>query len=120
MTQYLLSVHSVAGAAREPMTPEQMHQSMEQVFALQEEMKSAGAWVFGGRLTEPAAATVVRMSGADLLTTDGPFIESKEHIGGFYIVEADDLDGALGWAAKTTAIIGAPIEVRPFWGEPEA
>jgi hypothetical protein len=120
MTQYLLSVHSVAGEVRDPMTPEQMQQSMHQVYALQDEMKSAGAWVFGGRLTEPDTATVVRMSGTEVMTTDGPFVESKEHLGGFYIVEAEDLDTALGWASKTTAIIGVPIEVRPFWDEPEA
>jgi hypothetical protein len=120
MTQYLLSVHSVAGEVREPMTPEQMQQSMQQVYALQEEMKSAGAWVFGGRLTEPGTATVVRMSGGEAMTTDGPFVEAKEHLGGFYIVEAEDLDAALGWASKTTAIIGAPIEVRPVWDEPGA
>jgi hypothetical protein len=120
MTQYLLSVHSVEGQAQEPMTPEQMQQSMEQVFALQDEMKAAGAWVFGGRLTEPAAATVVRVSGGEAMTTDGPFVESKEHIGGFYIVEAGNLDEALSWARKTSTIIGAPIEVRPFWDEPAA
>jgi hypothetical protein len=126
MTQYLLSVHSVdsvdsvEGDAREPMTPEQMQQSMEQVFALQDEMKAAGAWVFGGRLTEPAAATVVRVSGGEAMTTDGPFVESKEHIGGFYIVEAADLDEALSWARKTSTIIDAPIEVRAFWDEPAA
>jgi hypothetical protein len=97
-----------------------MQQSMQQVYALQEEMKSAGAWLFGGRLTEPDTATVVRMSGGEVMTTDGPFVEAKEHLGGFYIVEAEDLDAALGWAAKTTAIIGAPIEVRPFWDEPGA
>jgi hypothetical protein len=117
MTQYLLSVHSVAGEVSEPMTDEQMRQTMQQVNDLQQEMKSAGAWVFGGRLTEPDTATVVRMSGGEVLTTDGPFVESKEHLGGFYIIEAEDLDAALAWAAKTTAIIGAPIEVRPVWDE---
>jgi hypothetical protein len=120
MAQYLLSVHSVAGEAREPMTDEQMQQSYQQVMALQAEMKSAGAWVFGGRLTEPETATVVRMSSGEVLTTDGPFVESKEHLGGFYIVDAEDLDAALLWASRTTAIIGAPIEVRPFWPEPGA
>jgi hypothetical protein len=78
-------------------------------------MKATGAWLFSGRLTEPDLATVVRASGGDVVTTDGPFVESKEHLAGFYIVEADDLDAALGWAAKTSAIIGMPIEVRPFW-----
>ena len=120
MTQYLLSVHSAAGEVGEPMTDEEMQRSYQQVMDLQEEMKSAGAWVFGGRLHEPDTATVVRVSGGEVLTTDGPFAESKEHLGGFYIVEAQDLDAALAWASKTTAIIGAPIEVRPFWDEPGA
>jgi hypothetical protein len=118
MTQYLLSVHTGAdgGAApAEPMTPEQMQQSYQQMQALEEEMKAAGAWLFSGRLTEPDVATVVRVVAGDALTTDGPFVESKEHLAGFYIVEADDLDAALGWATKTAAIIGMPIEVRPFW-----
>jgi hypothetical protein len=118
MTQYLLSVHSVDGEAGEPMTDEQMWQSYQQVMALQAEMKSAGAWVFGGRLHEPG--TVVRTSGGEMLTTDGPFAESREHLGGFYIVAAEDLDAALAWASKTSAIIGAPIEVRPFQDEPGA
>jgi len=111
MTQYLLSVHSGAGGGAqpaEPTTPEQMQ-------ALEEEMKAAGAWLFSGRLTEPDVATVVRVVAGDVLTTDGPFVESKEHLAGFYIVEADDLDAAMGWATKTSAIIGMPIEVRPFW-----
>jgi hypothetical protein len=120
MTQYLLSVHSVDGEAGEPMTDEQMRQSYQQVMALQTEMKSAGAWVFGGRLHEPGAATVVRMSGGEMLATDGPFAESREHLGGFYIVAAEDLDAALVWASRTSAIIGAPIEVRPFQDEPGA
>jgi hypothetical protein len=115
MAQYLLSVHTVDGEAREPMTDEETRQFMEGVRALEEEMRSAGAWLFGGRLHAPDTATVVRMSGGELLTTDGPFAESKEHLGGFYIVEADDLDAALGWASKTSACIGRPIEVRPFW-----
>jgi hypothetical protein len=118
MTQYLLSVHSGADAGAEPaepVTPEQMQQSYQQVLALEEEMKAAGAWLFSGRLTEPDMATVVRASAGEVLTTDGPFVESKEHLGGFYIVEADDLDAALGWAGRTSAIIGMPIEVRPFW-----
>jgi len=118
MSQYLLSVHSVAGEVREPMSDEEMQQFMTQIRALEEEMRAAGAWVFGGRLHEPDTATVVRMSDGEVLTTDGPFMESKEHLGGFYIVEAEDLDAALAWAAKTTAIVGPPIEVRPFWEEP--
>ena len=87
---------------------------------LEEEMKSAGALLFSGRLTEPDTATVVRMANGDVMTTDGPFAESKEHLGGFYIIEADDLDAALVWASKTTQAVGAPIEVRPFWEMPDA
>jgi len=114
MAQYLLSMHSVEGEARDPMTEEEMQQSQERIGALHEEMKSAGAWVFVGRLHEPDTATVVRVSEGQTLTTDGPFAESKEHLGGFYIVEAEDLDSEIGWASKTAAIIAAPIEVRPL------
>src|SRR5258708_35042519 len=118
--RYMLSVHSVEGEVREPMTTEEMQQVTERIGALQEEMRSAGSWVFAGRLHEPDTATVVRVSGGEVLTTDGPFAESKEHLGGFYIIEAVDLDAALGWASKVTRIVGAPIEVRPFAEEPAA
>ena len=114
MAQYLLSVHTVEGEAREPMSEEEMRQFMGRVGVLEEEIKSAGAWVFSGRLHEPDTATVVRVSDGEALTTDGPFAESKEHLGGFYIIEAEDLDGALAWASKTTAAVSKPIEVRPF------
>ena len=114
MARYLLSVHSVEGEAREPMTEEQMQQFMKQIGALEEEMKSAGAWVFSARLHEPDTATVVRMSEGEVLTTDGPFAESKEHLGGFYIIQAEDLDAALAWASKVTRVVKKPIEVRPF------
>jgi hypothetical protein len=115
MTQYLLSVHSVEGEARDPMTDEEMQQSYKQVLMIEEEMKSAGAWFFAGRLHKPDTATVVRISDGEVLTTDGPFAESKEHLGGFYIIEAEDLDAALAWASKVTGAVKAPIEVRPFW-----
>jgi hypothetical protein len=116
MTHYLLSVHSVEGEAREPMTDEEMQQSHKQLGILEQEMKSAGAWVFSGRLHEPDTATVVRLSGGEVVTTDGPFVESKEHLGGFYIIEAGDLDAALAWASRVTEAIKIPIEVRPFAG----
>ena len=80
-------------------------------------MKAAEALVFSGRLTEPDAATVVRMAGDALLTTDGPFAESKEHLGGFYIIEADDLDAALAWASKTTAIDRGADRGPPVLGD---
>jgi hypothetical protein len=77
MTRYLLSVHTVESEAREPMTDEEMQQSYKQVLLIEEEMKSAGAWVFSGRLHDPDTATVVRQSESDVLTTDGPFAETK-------------------------------------------
>jgi len=114
MAQYLLSVHSVEGEARDPMTDEEMQQSWKQIQVLNEELKSAGAWVFSGRLHQPDTATVVRMSDGEVVTTDGPFVESKEHLGGFYIIEAEDLDAALVWASRVTDAIRRPIEVWPF------
>ena len=114
MPQYLPSAHSVEGEAREPMSAEEIAAVLRQVHVLEEEMKSAGAWVFGGRLHEPDSATVVRVSEGEVLTTDGPFAESKEYLGGFYIIEAEDLDAELSWASKTADCVKVPIEVRPF------
>jgi len=116
MAHYLLSVHSVEGEVREPMTDEEMAKSHEQLGVLEQDMKSAGAWVVSGRLHEPDTATVVRRSGGDVVTTDGPFVESKEHLGGFYIIRAEDLDAAIAWASRVTAAVKVPIEVRPFAG----
>ena len=96
MTHHLLSVHSVEGDVRAPMTDEERAQSHKQLGVLEQEMTSAGAWVFSGRLHDPATATVVRIAGGEVVTTDGPFVESKEHLGGFYSIQAEDLDGALG------------------------
>jgi hypothetical protein len=120
MTKYLLSAHSVDGEAREPMTDEEMKEVMARVAALEAEMKSAGAWVFGGRLHNPETATVVRISDGRVLTTDGPFVEAREHLGGFYIIDAEDLDVALAWASKTADCVNTAIEVRPFWDEAPA
>src|SRR5437763_2065869 len=114
MPQSLLSVHRVEGEVRDPMSEEERRQFMVRVAVLEQEMKSAGAWLFGGALHEPDTATVVRVSDGEVLTTDGPFAESKEHLGGFYIIEAENLDAALAWASKTTAAVSKPIEVRPF------
>lgn len=114
MTQYLLSVHSGNGTAPEPMTDEQLRRGYEHVGKLEAEMKAAGALVFVGRLQGPDGARVVRPSKGRVRATDGPFAETKEHLGGFYIVEARDLDGALDWASKVTLAINAPIEVREF------
>jgi len=96
------------------MTNEEMQKAWEPIQALEAEMKAAGAWVFSARLHDPDTATVVSMSGDDVVTTDGPFVEAKEHLAGFYIIEAPDLDAALGWAGKVTRLISSPIEVWPF------
>ena len=114
MTRYLLSVHSAEGQSREPMTPEQMQQQMTEMGALEGAMRSSNALVLSARLTGPSQARVVRSSKGKTLATDGPFVEAKEQIAGFYIIDADDFDAAAEWAAKTSAVIGMPIEVRPF------
>jgi hypothetical protein len=115
MTQYLLSTYEVEGEVPgAPTTPEQVQAFMQRVVALEDEMESSGTFVFGGALHGPDASTVVREGDGDLVMTDGPFVESKEHIAGFYIINADDLDAALAWARKVVDAIKHPIEVRPF------
>ena len=116
MARYLLSVHTVEGEAREATTDEQMQEMMRKIGELEREMKSADALVYSGRLHGPETATVVSVTDRGALTTDGPFAEAKEHLGGFYIVNADDIDEALSWGRKTSACIGRPIEVRPLLG----
>jgi hypothetical protein len=120
MSQYLLSVHAASGGGshEQSMTPEEMQAFMGRVTALEAEMKRNGTFVFTGRLYDADAATVVRSSEGGLVMTDGPFVESKEHIAGFYIINADDLDAALAWAGKVVDAINAPIEVRPFFEMP--
>ena len=93
--------------------------SAADLHALNTELKAAGAWVFTGGLHDPAASTVVRGGKRDVVITDGPYIEGKEHIGGFWIIDAPDLDAALAWAQKATAATTLPIEVRPFQDVPD-
>ena len=118
MTQYLLAVHSVEG---EPMpSEEEMQRAFKDVDALNAEIQSAGVWVFAGGLQPPSSATVVRAQGGEVVTTDGPFAETKEQLGGFWIIDVPDLDTALGWARKATVACAGPVEVRPFQAIPEA
>ncbi len=112
MKQYLLAVHMVEG--QEPLSPQAMEQSYKDVSVVNEEMRASGVWVFAGGLYPPATATVVRVSGDAVLTTDGPFAETKEQLGGFWVIKTEDLDSALGWAAKATRACCQPVEVRPF------
>ena len=116
MSQYLLSTYAIeAGVPGGPGTPEEMQAFMQRVIALEAEMDESGTFVFGGALHGPDAATVVSLSDADTVMTDGPFAESKEHIAGFYIINADDLDAALSWADKVAKATNHSIEVRPFF-----
>jgi hypothetical protein len=121
MKLYLLSVYQPDG---DPPPPEFLEPIMRQVHALQDELKAAGAWVFSGGLHAPSTATVVRVKDGEVITTDGPYIEGKEHIGGFTVIKAPDLDAALEWGRKLARVLtpggadsGLPIEVRPFQGE---
>jgi len=112
MTQYLLSVHNIEGA--EPPSQELMEKMFRDVDAVNEEIKAAGAWVFAGGLHPASTATTVRVANGEVLFTDGPFAETKEQIGGFWVIEAADLDAALAWASKATVACQSPVEVRPF------
>jgi hypothetical protein len=118
MKQYLLSVHMVDGM--EAPSDEEMQQTYKDVDVLNQEIKDAGAWVFAGGLHPASTATVVKAKDGEIITTDGPFAESKEQLGGFWIIEAEDLDAALAWAAKGTVACGGPVEVRPFQENPGA
>jgi hypothetical protein len=112
MTQYLLSVHMTAGAEAPPQDViERMYADVDRV---NDELKERGAWVFAGGLHPADTATTVRVSDGEVLFTDGPFAETKEHLGGFWVIEAADLDAALAWASKATVACQAPVEVRPF------
>jgi hypothetical protein len=121
MTRYLLSIYQPDGPPP-PDVMAHMDQIMANVNALVQETRDAGAWVFNGALHDARSATVVQLKGSDVLLTDGPYAEGKEHIGGFLIVEAADLDAALAWARKLAGVLGngsesLPIEVRPFQSE---
>ncbi|HZY27219.1 MAG TPA: YciI family protein [Jiangellaceae bacterium] len=116
MKQYLLSVYQPEG---EPPPPEVLDPIMRDLEVVNQELKAAGAWVFTAGLHPPSTATVVRLRGGDVLMTDGPFAEGKEHIGGFTIIKAPDLDAALDWARKLARASTLPIEVRPLQDEAE-
>jgi hypothetical protein len=116
MKQYLLSVYQPDGPTPAPEVMERISRDLD---ALNQELKAAGAWVFAGGLFPPSTATVVRLKDGDVLTTDGPFAEGKEHLAGFTIITAPDLDAALAWGRKLTRATTLPIEVRPFQDEAE-
>ena len=125
MKQDLLAVYSaeaaVTGDGEAGGLPpaEEMQRAYQAVDAFNQEVQAAGAWVFAGGLHPSSTATVVRAQGGQVVTTDGPYAETKEQIGGFWVIKAADLDAALDWAAKGSAACGWPVEVRPFQEEPE-
>ncbi|CAN5397162.1 YciI family protein [soil metagenome] len=122
MSQYFLAVnHDPAfEAALSSMTPEQMQEIFSAVDSFNGELKAEGSWVFAGGLHPVEASMVVDNTGAEAIVTDGPFSESKEYLGGFWIIEAADLDAALEWAKRGSKACAGKVEVRPFQDEPEA
>ena len=112
MQYYLLSVITPTDGT--PPGPEAMAQIVRNLDTFHAELREAGAWVFAGGLHGPETATVVRVKNGDVLTTDGPFIESKEQIGGICVINAADLDQALKWGAKLARAVTVPVEVRPL------
>ncbi|CCH86919.1 conserved protein of unknown function [Modestobacter italicus] len=113
MTQYLLSVVEPTGDGT---LPPDLDRIMADVGEVDRQMREAGVWVFAGGLHAPKTATVVRVADGEVLTTDGPYAEGKEHLGGFTIIEAPDLDVALRWGTELARATRLPIEVRPFQG----
>ena len=116
MNHYLLSVHAAAGEDCHAKPAEEMQAVFQRIQELEGDMREQGVLIGSGRLGAASDATVVREEGDEILTTDGPFVEAREHIAGFYILQATDLDAALGWARRTTHATGQPIEVRAFHG----
>jgi hypothetical protein len=113
MTQYLLSVYQPDGPIP---SPEALAAIGRDLDALNADIRAAGAWVFSNGLLPASSATVLRPQDGEVLVTDGPFAEGKEHLGGFTIVEAPDLDAALEWGRRLAIASTLPVEVRPFAG----
>jgi hypothetical protein len=111
LKQYLLSIYQPDG---DPPPPAVLSDVMSDLDALHAELKAAGAWVFVAGLHPPRTATVVRFQDGDVLITDGPYAEGKEHIGGFIVIRAPDLDAALDWGGRLSKATTLPIEVRPL------
>lgn len=116
MKQYLLTMYQPQGEVPDPVT---LANAMKEVYAIRRELQDAGQWVFAGGLHPPATATVVSADRGEMLISDGPFAESKEHIGGVVVIRAPDLDDALEWARRYVKATTLPIEVRPFRDESE-
>ncbi|MDQ6830441.1 MAG: YciI family protein [Gemmatimonadota bacterium] len=116
MKMYLLSIYQPDGPVP---PPDVLAKIMAEMEVMNRELKASGNWVFDGGLHPPSTATVVRVKDGDVLMTDGPFVESKEHIGGFKIIKVANLDVALECARRIAQVTTLPIEVRPFQGNVE-
>jgi hypothetical protein len=116
MTQYLIAVYDQPDTRSRSI--EEMQPIYEAVGAVNQEVMAAGVWVFGGGLADQTATTVIDARGDDVTVTDGPYLETKEYIGGFWVIDVPDLDVALTWARKMGVACGQPLEVRPFMEEP--
>jgi hypothetical protein len=116
MTQYLLSVYMTE--ADETMSEDEIQRIYQAVDDFNDKVKAAGAWVFAGGLEPVESATTVDATKSEPVISDGPFAESKEHLGGFWVIEAPDLDAALTWAKEGSAACAGKVEVRPFQPEP--
>jgi len=117
MAQYMLSVHHDGSEDFDAMPAEEMQKIFEAVDAFNDEVREAGAWVFAGGLQPIEDSTTVDGTGPEPVVTDGPFAESKEFLGGFWVIEAADLDAALSWATRGSAACRGKVEVRPFQPE---
>jgi hypothetical protein len=117
MKQYLISVYHREGEAMP--APDAIEKMMRDVDALNQELRDAGAWVFAAGLEPPSTATAAQVRGGEVLTTDGPFAEGKEHVGGFWVIQAPDSETALEWGRKATVACAAPIEVRALQEDSE-
>lgn len=120
MTQYMLSVHHTPDDPVLTLTPEEFQPIVEGVDAFNRKIMEQGIWVFGGGLHPVESATTVDNTGAEPIITDGPFAESKEWLGGFWVIEAPDLDAALALATEASKACRGKVEVRPFQDEPPA
>ena len=115
MAEYMLSVHHAEGEPE--WSPKQMQRAFADVDAFNQRLRDSGAWVFAGGLMPRETATTVDATGADVVVTDGPFAETKEWLGGFWVIDVSDLDAALEWAREGSAACQGKVEVRPFQGE---
>jgi hypothetical protein len=115
MAEYLLSVWHDDSYELD-FSGDDAQRMVAQVDAFNAELQGSGSWVFAGGLHPASSATVVRSADGEVSMTDGPFAESKEQMGGFWVIDVADLDAALDWARRAAAACEGPVEVRPFQG----